>query len=229
MIAFDASDRSLVYRSLVYRSSAYRAYANRVYAFVSTSRNYSRSHSLPHHCFTRIDQAFLLWGVLTLVIFSLGQFSLLSWSLQAVIDAALTGVGIALTSRLTWAIACQAKLRWVVLLWAVLMSVGTIATTYGIFYSSGLILSHLCVLWLALCVAGYGAMAIGMRSRCFTAACLVHLGALATPFYESITGLSHTSGWQFFYSGLVIASTLFFFSFVPWDRQPSDAKSVQVQ
>ncbi|MFK8183067.1 MAG: hypothetical protein AB8B99_06805 [Phormidesmis sp.] len=178
--------------------------------------NLHRPHwltALPRTYFTAIDQAFLVWGALTLGIFSLGQFSSLSWSIQAILDAALTGVGIALTSGLTWAIASQAKLRWVILLWALLMSIGSLATVYGIFYSSVLILSHLCLLWLAICAAGYGAMSIGMRSRCFAAACWVHIGTIAF--------LSSVSGWQFFGSGLVMASTLFFFSVVPWDMQPS--------
>ncbi|MGB7084592.1 MAG: hypothetical protein WBD47_03500 [Phormidesmis sp.] len=174
-----------------------------------------RLNTLPNIYFSEIDQAFLVWGALTLVIFSLGQFSTLSWAMQAILDAALTGVSIATTSGLTWAIASIAKLRWVVLLWAGLMSLGTIATLYGIFYGSALILSNLCVLWLSLCAVGYGAMAIGMHSCCFTVACLVHLGAIAA--------LSYTSSYQFFDSGLVMALTLFFFSVVPWDMHiPSE-------
>lgn len=170
--------------------------------------------ALPSICFTEIDQAFLLWGLVTLVIFSLGQFSTLSWNTQVIIDAAFTGAGVAATSKLTWAIARSAKLCWVIFLWAGLMTVGTIATAYGIFYGSVLILSNLCVLWLGLCAVGYGAMAIGMRSRCFTAACLVHVGV--------ITCVSSFSSCQFFISGLVMALTLFFFSVVPWDMQGSD-------
>jgi len=165
-------------------------------------------------CFTKIDQAFLVWGVVTFVIFSLAQFSSMSWTTQAVLDSALTGAGIVMTSGLTWAIARSAKLRWVIFLWAGLMSVGTAVTACGIFYESVLILSNLCVLWLGLCAIGYGSMAIGMQSRCFTAACLVHLVA--------IPALSYTSSCQFFISGLVIALTLFFFSVVPWDMQASD-------
>ena len=171
--------------------------------------------------FTKIDQAFLLWSALTLFIFSLGQFSTISWTSQAVLDAALTGMVISVTSGLTWAIAGIAKLRWVIFLWAGLISAGTIATAYGIFCGSALILPNLCLLWLSLCVAGYGVMAIGMKSRCFTAACWVHLAALALPLCKSFAGLRYTDsyvgGWQFFNSGLVIASTLFFFSVVPWD------------
>ncbi len=173
--------------------------------------------------FTEIDRAFLVWGVLTLIIFSLAQFSSINWTTQAILDAALAGAGIAITSGLTWAIASSAQLLWVIFLWAGLVSTGAIVTAYGIFCSDVWILSNLCLLWLGLCAIGYGVMAAGMRSRCFTAACLVHLGA--TIFFQKglvIEFLSITS-WQFFYSGLVIASTLFFFSVVPWDRQPSDS------
>ena len=175
-----------------------------------------RLNALPSICFTEIDKAFLVWGTITLFIFSLAQFSLMSWTMQAIVDAALTGAGIAITSRLTWAIASCASLRWVIFLWAGLMSAGTILTAYGVFYSGTsyggvLILSNLGPLWLGLCAAGYGAMAIGIKSRCFTAACLVH--GLA------IIGLSDTPSWQFFSSGLIIALTLFFFSVVPWDAE----------
>ncbi|MGD1864847.1 MAG: hypothetical protein ACFB0D_09845 [Phormidesmis sp.] len=165
-------------------------------------------------CLTEIDQAFIVWGALTLVIFSLGQFSTMNWTTQTILDAALTGAGIAVTSGLTWAISSSAKLRWVVFLWAGLMSAGSVATAYGIFYSSALILSNLCLLWLGLCAVGYGAMAIGMQSRCFTAACWVHLAA--------VPALSYASSCQFFTSGLVMALTLFFFSIVPWDMQASN-------
>ena len=170
-----------------------------------------RFHGLSSICFSAIDQAFLVWGAIALVIFSLAQFSPISWTTQAVLDAALTGVGIAKTSGLTWAIATEAKLRWVVLLWAMLMTAGSLVTVYGIFCSSALILLNLCPLWLGVCAMGYGAMAIGMKSHCFTAAFWVHLRA--------IVFLSHTANCQFFTSGLVIALTLFFFSIVPWDRE----------
>lgn len=180
------------------------------------SRDFSNPswiNALPSHCFTKIDQAFLVWGVITLIIFSLAQFSPISWTTQAIVDAALTGIGIATTSGLTWAIAAEAKLRWVVLLWAMLMAAGSVTTAYGIFYGSGLILLHLCPLWLGLCAAGYGTMAIGMKSRCFTAAFWMHLSAMVL--------LCNAASCQFFTSGLVIALTLFFFSIVPWDREES--------
>jgi len=183
-------------------------------AFIAQYATSQYATALSNLHFTELDQSFMVWGALTLFIFSLGQFSVMSWTAQAVLDAVLTGVGIAVTSRISWAIAGVAKLRWVIFLWAVLMALGTVVTVYGIFYSSALVLANLCVLWLGLCAAGYGAMAVGMRSRCFTAAFLVHLGAIGF--------LSYTPSWQFFNSGLIMASTLFFFSFVPWDMQTAD-------
>lgn len=174
----------------------------------------ARFASLADICFTEIDQAFVIWGALTLVIFCFAQFSTLSWRTQAVIDAAFTGTGIATTSGLTWKIATAEKLRWVIFLWAGLMSAGVVTTTYGIFCGSALILSNLCLLWLCLCAVGYGIMAVGMQSRCFTAACMVHGLAIAT--------LDYQTGWQFFGSGFIMAFTLFFFSVVPWDMQSSD-------
>ncbi|MEO1637543.1 MAG: hypothetical protein AAFS04_20990 [Cyanobacteria bacterium J06631_9] len=170
--------------------------------------------SLPGICFTKIDQAFIIWGLLCTAIFSFAQFSALSWTTQAIIDGFLTAVGVATTSGLTWKLASDEGLRWVIFLWAGLMSLGIVATTYGIFGGVAVILSHLCLLWLSLCVAGYGAMAVGMQSRSFSAACVFHVVAIAM--------LDYQPGWQFLNSGIVMATTLFFFSVVPWDMQASD-------
>ena len=167
--------------------------------------------------FTEIDQAFVLWGLATLVIFSLAQFSHMSWNHQAIVDAAITGAAIANTSGLTWPIAIIAKLRWVVCLWAVLMAIGVVLTAHGIFSGVGWILLNLCPLWLGLCAVGYAAMAVGMRSRCFAAAAIVHAFAAL--------GIDHLSLYQFAGSGLVIALTLFFFSVVPWDMQAEEEAS----
>ncbi|MGI8936224.1 hypothetical protein [Leptolyngbya sp. BC1307] len=164
---------------------------------------------------SELDQAFVLWGAIALAVFSLGEFSQLSWTTQAVIDAALTGAGIAGTAGLTWLIACEARLRWVVCLWAVLMMAGMIVTAGGIFGGVGVILANLCVLWLALCAVGYGAMAWGMRSHCFSAASGVHGLAMVW--------LCLQPGSQFLISGLVMGLTLFFFSIVPWDMRTAEA------
>lgn len=172
------------------------------------------SVELPSLCFTEIDQAFLIWGGVTLAIFALAQFSALGWATQAVIDAALTGTGIATTSGLTWRLASSENLRWVIFLWAGLMFTGMLTTTCGIFYGVSFILANLCLLWLSLCAIGYGAMAVWMRSRAFSASCIVHVLA--------IIGLHYYPSFQFIGSGLIIAVTLFFFSIVPWDMQASE-------
>jgi len=168
--------------------------------------------------FTEIDRAFLVWGAIALTIFSLAQFSTLSWSAQSSIDAALTGLGISSTSKITWRLACSERLSWVVCLWAILMAGGMMATAYGIFCGISIILINLCPLWLGLCALGYLAMAVGLGSRSFSAASAVH--ALAIPF------LSLHPTHQFLTSGLVMALTLFFFSFVPWDMRESEAEEL---
>ena len=168
--------------------------------------------------FTEIDRAFLVWGTLTIIIFSLAQFSPLSWQTQSAIDAALTGLGIASTAQLTWRLAHSENLSWVICLWAVLMAGGMIATAYGIFCSIGIILINLCPMWLGICALGYFAMGLGLGSRSFSAASVVH--AIAVLFL--ILHPSH----QFLTSGLVIALTLFFFSFVPWDMKETEAEEL---
>ncbi len=168
--------------------------------------------------FSELDQAFIAWGFIALAIFSLAQFSHMSWTSQSLVDAALTGIGIALTAKLTWRLACSERLRWVVGLWSALMAGGTIATVYGIFYGVGIILANLCLLWLGICAVGYLAMGIGLRSRCFTAASVVHaIAILAIELHPSS---------QFLTSGLVMALTLFFFSVVPWDMRAAEAEEL---
>ena len=162
-----------------------------------------------------IDQAFLIWAGITLVIFLMGQFSSVSWAMQTVVDAALTGVGIASTSRLNWALVEDERLNWVIALWAVLMTAGMCVSAYGIYACESLIMVNLCPLWMGLCALGYGAMAMGMRSHAFTAACLVHALAIAL--------LNHQPSWQYLTTGLVISLTLIFFSIVPWDMQVEEA------
>jgi hypothetical protein len=190
------------------------AHLKRAEKTFNRSARQSVSQMLSRLSFTALDQAFVGWGAIALIIFLLAQFSALTWTTQSVIDAALTGAGIAGTSRLTWQIAAIARLRWVVCLWAVLMMAGVVATACGIFGGVVPILANLCPLWLGLCAMGYAAMAVGLRSRCFSAAGLIHsLAIFALCVYPR---------WQFLTSGLVMALTLFFFSIVPWDIQTDD-------
>ena len=168
-------------------------------------------------CFSFIDQAFLIWGGVTLVIFLTGQFSSVSWMIQAAFDAALTGAGIASTSGLVWSLIDDERLNWVIFLWAGLMTAGMVVTAYGIYGCISIIMVSLCPLWMGLCALGYGVMAVGMRSHAFTAACLVHTSAIAL--------LYHQPSWQYLTTGLVISLTLFFFSVVPWDMQVAEVET----
>lgn len=165
-------------------------------------------------CFSSIDQAFLIWGGLTLIIFLIGQFSSVSWMTQAMFDAALTGAGIASTSGLTWTLIDDERLNWVIFLWAGLMTAGIVVTAYGIYGGVSVLMVSLCPLWMGLCALGYGAMAVGMRSHAFSAACLVHTLAIML--------LYHQPNWQYLTTGLVISLTLLFFSVVPWDMQVAE-------
>ena len=167
-------------------------------------------------CLTEIDQAFVIWAGITMAIFALVQFSQLSWRSQALIDALLVGGSIAATSGITWQLASLEKLRWVVFLWAGLMSVGMVTTAYGIFFNIIGILVALCPLWLGLCALGYGMMAAGMRSFAFTGACLTHVGGLWL--------LQEYPGSQFVIAGTIMSLVLLFFSVVPWDMNAAKSE-----
>ncbi|MEM8502055.1 MAG: hypothetical protein AAF716_02755 [Cyanobacteria bacterium P01_D01_bin.1] len=182
------------------------------------TQSWQKTRSWPNFSFSPIDQAFLIWAGLTLTIFLTGQFSSISWAVQAMLDAALTGAGIACTSSLNWALVKDKRLNWVIVLWAVLMTAGMCVSAYGIYACESLIMVGLCPFWMGLCALGYGAMAVGMRSHAFTAACLVHTLAIAV--------LHHQPNWQYLTTGLVISLTLVFFSIVPWDMQVEEESQI---
>ncbi|NEP15955.1 MAG: hypothetical protein F6J97_03515 [Leptolyngbya sp. SIO4C1] len=164
--------------------------------------------------FTRIDQVFLVWAGISAAIFGTAQFwPTLSWTTQAALWGCLTCVGIVTMSNLAWFWVQVERLRWVVYLWSGLMLGGVILTAHGIFSGVPLILMNLCGLWLSLCAAGYGAMGIGMRSRSFLLAALMHLAVLPV--------LSSALAWQFLLTGAVMSGCLLLLACVQWDmRQP---------
>lgn len=212
MTSFDSND----YPPLLYSEAvAMRDSSGLIKAHFKDSLLTKRALNLPALSFSELDQAFIFWGIVAIAIFSLAQFSPLGWTTQAFIDAILTSVGIASTSKLTWRLASSESLRWVIFLWAGLMSGGMALTAYSIVCGVGIVLMNLSPLWLGLCSFGYLAMGVGLRSRSFTSASIVHgLAIFVLPFHP---------GWQFLISGLVMAFTLFFFSVVPWDMQAAEA------
>ncbi|MEO0456724.1 MAG: hypothetical protein AAF152_09085 [Cyanobacteria bacterium P01_A01_bin.114] len=162
--------------------------------------------------FTRIDQVFLVWSGISGAIFATAHFfPTLSWTIQAAVWAVLTCVGVMTMANLAWFWVQVERLRWVIYLWSGLMIAGTVLTVYGIFHGVPLILINLCGLWLGLCAIGYAVMGIGMRSRGFLLAALLHLATI--PAVRSL------STWQFLLTGGVMAGSLLLFACIQWDMR----------
>ena len=162
--------------------------------------------------YTRIDQTFILWGLICPAIFFTAQFLPISWLIQAALWSVLTVVGTVGMVILTHFWVKVERLKWVLYCWVVLMLSGVVVTDLSIFLSWGQVLMHLCHLWLGLSSLGYLCTGIGMRSRSFTFASLIHLlGILFLPY---------VGGWQFLYTGCVMAASLLTFAELQWDMRP---------
>jgi hypothetical protein len=162
--------------------------------------------------YTRIDQVFILWGVISVAIFATAQFLPISWGLQAILWTTLTLLGSLGMIGLSWFWVSVERLCWVVYAWIGLMLLGLLLTDLGIFLGWGWILLNLCPLWLGLSAVGYFCTGWGLRSRMLLSAGLCHLiGILLLPA---------SGGWQFVATGLWIAGTLFFLAEVQWDMRP---------
>ncbi len=162
--------------------------------------------------YTRIDQVFLLWGLISAAIFISAQFLRISWVVQAGYWSALTLFGTVGMVALTHFWVKVERLRWVLYSWVILMLAGVVLTDLSIFLGWGEILMRLCPMWLGLIAAGYCCTGIGMRSRAFTTASIVHLLGIAV--------LPYVGGWQFLTTGIVMAASLLMFAGVQWDMRP---------
>jgi len=171
--------------------------------------------TLFHNVYTRIDQVFVVWGLITALIFFSAQFAPIDWRTQAAFWTVLTLAGTAVMSVLTYFWVKVERLRWILYTWIVLMLAGVGITDYGIFYGSGTILMHLCDLWLGLSALGYFCTGIGLRSRALIMAGLFHILGIAI--------LPLCVGWQFMATGLVMTTNLLMFAETQWDmRLPID-------
>lgn len=162
--------------------------------------------------YTKIDQVFVLWGLICFAIFASAQFLPISWVTQAQMWSVLTVLGSIATVALTHFWVKVERLRWVLYIWVVLMMGGVLVTDLAIFLSWGQVLMHLCHLWLGLSVVGYFCTGVGMRSRAFLLASLIHIVGIAI--------LPHVGSWQFLATGTVMAVSLLAFSGVQWDMRP---------
>ena len=168
--------------------------------------------TLFHSLYTRIDQVFVVWGLITAVIFITAQFAPIDWITQATFWSVLTGIGTIAMTVLTHFWVKVERLRWMLYAWIALMLGGVIVTDLGIFLGWGRVLMHLCHLWLGLSAIGYFCTGLGLRSRAFIIAGVVHLvGILILPF---------CLGWQFLATGLVMSANLLMFAETQWDMRP---------
>jgi hypothetical protein len=171
-----------------------------------------RNKTLFSSLYTRIDQVFVIWGLVVALIFFTAQFAPIDWITQAVFWSVLTGIATVTMTVLTHFWVQVERVRWVLYAWIVLMLGGVIVTDLGIFLGWGQVLMHLCHLWLGLSAIGYFCTGWGLRSRAFFWAGIFHLlGIFALPYFI---------GWQFLATGLIMTANLFIFAETQWDMRP---------
>ncbi|MEL7419755.1 MAG: hypothetical protein AAGK10_14440, partial [Cyanobacteria bacterium J06555_3] len=71
------------------------------------------NRTLLHNVYTRIDQVFVIWGLITALIFFTAQFVPIDWRTQAAFWSILTLTGTAGMSFLTYFWVKVERLRWV--------------------------------------------------------------------------------------------------------------------
>jgi hypothetical protein len=162
--------------------------------------------------YTPIDQVFLIWGLLTLVMFMVGQWLPISWATQAIVWSVLTIIGTGSMIGLTLFWARVESLVWLIHCWAGLMGIGIILTNMGIFWHWGVVLMYLCPIWLGLSALGYGLTSFALRSRTFLGMALIHLASIGV--------LPTVAAWQFLATGLIMGGSLLLLAQVQWDMRP---------
>ncbi|WGV25165.1 hypothetical protein [Halotia branconii] len=166
--------------------------------------------------YTRIDQVFILWGLICAGMFLTAQFLPISWYTQAILWSVLTCLGTMGMVVLTWFWVSVEKVRWLIYCWVILMLGGVLITDASIFLGWGEILMRLCALWLGLSSIGYLCTALALRSRTFLMTAIIHLlGIMAMPYFGQ---------WQFLATGIIIIMSLLILAEWQWDmRQPIDS------
>ncbi|MCU0546704.1 MAG: hypothetical protein MUE44_31835 [Oscillatoriaceae cyanobacterium Prado104] len=162
--------------------------------------------------YTRIDQTFLLWGLVTAGIFFTAQFVPISWSFQAILWSTITLIATIGMAVLTLFWVKVERVCWILYCWAILMFGGLVLTDISIFACWGCVLLHLCDLWLGVSAIGYLLTGLGLRSRTFLLIGLAHLGAIGL--------LPFVAPWQYLTAGITIAGSLLLLSEVQWDMRP---------
>lgn len=159
--------------------------------------------------YTRLDQACLLWAVISLVIFGTAQFFPISWLTQAVWWSILSVIGTVGMVVLTPSWFREEGLGWIVDSWVILMGLGVIITDLSIFLGWGEVIMQLCPLWLGLTAIGYLCTGVGMRSRALILTGFIHL--------FSIGILPYVGCWQFLTTGIIMGGSVFLLAEFQWD------------
>ncbi|MBE9013920.1 hypothetical protein IQ250_27400 [Pseudanabaenaceae cyanobacterium LEGE 13415] len=159
--------------------------------------------------YTRIDQACLVWGVISTLIFSVAQFTVIDWQSQAILWTALTLIGTIVMVQLSHHWRTIKPLSDVIDAWVGLMLFGVGLTDLGVFLGWGFILVNLCQLWLILDGVGYLYTGVKMRSRAFAFIGLLNLAGLAI--------LPYVSEWQFLATGLITGISTLLMAELQWD------------
>ncbi|HEY9850589.1 MAG TPA: hypothetical protein V6D28_14075 [Leptolyngbyaceae cyanobacterium] len=159
--------------------------------------------------YTKLDQACILWGLISSGIFATAQFFPISWQLQAILWSVLTAIGTVATIDLTRSWFKEKRLRWVLYSWIILMLFGLILTDLSIFLGWGEVLLVLCHLWLGLVGVGYFCTGWGMRSRTFMMTGVIHL--------LSIFILPYVGFWQYLTTGIIMGGTILLLAELQWD------------
>jgi hypothetical protein len=159
--------------------------------------------------FTRLDQACILWGVVSAAIFIAAQFLAVSWLRQALWWSVLSLVGMVGMLMLMPSWFREEGLGWVLDSWVVLMLLGVVLTDLSIFLNWGEVLMRLCPLWLGLIALGYLCTGVGMRSRALIITGIVHL--------LSIGILPYVEAWQFLATGIITGGSALLLAAFQWD------------
>ncbi|MBE9212555.1 hypothetical protein IQ247_07475 [Plectonema cf. radiosum LEGE 06105] len=162
--------------------------------------------------YTRIDQVFIIWGLVCTGIFTTAQFLPISWVTQAILWTTFTIIGTAMMIAFTWFWVSVERLRWLIYAWIILILSGVVLTDAGIFLGWGEVLMRLCPLWLGLSAVGYMITAWAVKSRTFVITAAIHLlGILLLPY---------CGGKQFLATGLVMGISLLLLAELQWEMRP---------
>lgn len=159
--------------------------------------------------YTRLDQACIVWGAISLVIFGTAQFFPISWTTQAIWWSILSLIGTFGMMLLTPPWLKDEGLGWILHSWIILMLLGLVITDLSIFCSWGNVLAYLCHLWLGLVALGYLFTGLGMRSRTLMIIGVIHLLGIAL--------LPYVASWQFLTTGMIMGASVLVLAEFQWD------------